>query len=85
MFTKQSLRSVCKGKQPRPQNVDKVIKIHLSFMVNFFVINNTIVYVCHAYLDECKLEMHRFFSEKVHNFFAKHFEVSQLDYISKFY
>ena len=64
MFTKQSLRSVCKRKQPRPRNVDKLIKIHMSFMINLFVVNNTKVYVCDAYLDEYKLEMHRFFRTK---------------------
>ena len=63
MFTKQSLRSVCEGKQPRPRNVDKVIKIQMSFMINLFVVNNTKVYVCDAYLDKYILEMHRFFGK----------------------
>ena len=60
MFTKQRLRAVCKRKQLRPRNVDKLIKINFDTRDNLLVINNTKLYVCVAYLDERKLEMRQF-------------------------
>ena len=63
MFTKQSLRVVCKRKRPRPRNVDKLIKINFVAQNNLLVVNNTYFYVSDAYLDERKLEMRCFLSK----------------------
>ena len=40
MFTKQSLRTVCKRKHPLPRNVDKHVKINFAAHDNLFGVKN---------------------------------------------